>query len=157
LVRTLELDPRDAKAENNLGLVLEAEAQLDAALDAYRKSIEWQESSRRPSEQPYLNLGSLLLDQSRLAEAIPPLQKAVELAPADPTCRMKLGMAYLRGRKLAEAQPQLEEAVRLAPDDPAGHYQLGKLYKDLKLIERAKAEFARTAELQLRAASPNPR
>src|SRR5262249_6064860 len=141
--RALVLDPRDVKAENNLGLVLQAEAQADAALDAYRKAIAWQEAaarpenaqalsaaeSRHPSEQHYLHLGSLLLEQSHLAEAIPPLQKAVDLAPLDPTCRMRLGMAYLRSGKLAEAQPHLEEAVRLAPDDPAGHYQLGKLYK----------------------------
>ena len=210
-LRALELDPRDPKSENNLGLVLEAEAQLDAALDAYRKAIAWQESAaqasgqaasanvgagfspspvppaesaatnkatasapkndavsaqkndqaatapkhdRHLSEQPYLNLGSLLLQQSRLAESIPPLQKAVDLAPADPTCRMRLGMAYLRSGKLAEAQPQLEEAVRLAPDDPAGHYQLGKLYKELKLMAKAQSEFAKTESLHQRAASP---
>src|SRR6266478_9102680 len=59
----LQLDPRDAKAENNLGLILESEALPDAAMDAYRRAIQWQEQSVRPSEQPYLNLGSLLMEQ----------------------------------------------------------------------------------------------
>src|SRR5712692_9659904 len=89
----LALDPRDAKAENNLGLIFESEAQPDAAMEAYRKAIAWQEQSLRPREQPYLNLGSLLMEQSRLDEAIPLLEKGVELAPGDPTGHLKLGTA----------------------------------------------------------------
>ena len=152
----LQLDPRDAKAENNLGLILESEAQPDAAMDAYRKAVQWQEQSARPSEQPYLNLGSLLMEQSRVGDAVPLLQKAVELAPENAICRLKLGTAYLRLGKLAEAQRDLEKAVQLAPDDPAAHYQLGKLYKAMKALDRAKAEFDRTAELHSRAASSKP-
>ena len=152
----LGLDPRDAKAENNLGLILESEAQPDAAMDAYRKAIRWQEQSPHPSEQPYLNLGSLLMEQSRMGEAIPLLQKAVALAPRDAICRLKLGTAYLRLGRLTDAERDLEKAVQLAPDDPAAHYQLGKLYKEMKALDRAKAEFDRTAELQSRAASSKP-
>jgi Flp pilus assembly protein TadD len=152
----LELDPRDAKAENNLGLVFESQAQPDAAMDAYRKAIAWQEQSLHPGEQPYLNLGSLLMEQSRAGEAIPLLQKAVELAPANALCFTKLGTAYLRVGKLTDAQRNLEKAVQFAPDDPAPHYQLGKLYKELKDLNRAKVEFDRTAELQSRAASSKP-
>src|SRR6266436_2474029 len=152
----LQLDPHDAKAENNLGLILESEALPDAAMDAYRKAIQWQEQSVRPSEQPYLNLGSLLMEQSRVGDAIPLLQKAVELAPENAICRLKLGTAYLRLGKLTDAQRDLEKAVQLAPDDPAAHYQLGKLYKQMKALDRAKAEFDRTAELQSRAASSKP-
>jgi len=150
------LDPRDAKAENNLGLILESEAQPDAAMNAYRKAIRWQEQSPHASEQPYLNLGSLLIEQSQVGEAIPLLQKAIELAPKDAICRLKLGTAYLRLGKLTDAQRDLEKAVQLAPDDPAAHYQLGKLYKEMKALDRAKVEFDRTAELQSRAASPQP-
>ncbi len=152
--KTLELDPKDPKGENNLGLVLEAESKIDAALEAYRRAIEWQSQDRHPSEQPYLNLGSLLLDQSRLAEAVPNLQKAVELAPGNAACELKLGAAYLRLEKLQEALLHLTKAVALAPEDPAGHYQLGKVYKALKMANRAKVEFGKTEELQRRAASP---
>jgi len=152
----LALDSRDAKAENNLGLIFESEAQPDAAMDAYRKAIAWQGQSLRSSEQPYLNLGSLLMAQSREGEAIPLLQKAVELAPGDAICHMKLGTANLRLGKLTDAQRDLEKAVQLAPNDPVAHYQLGKLYKQMKALDRAKAEFDRTAELQSQAASPKP-
>jgi tetratricopeptide (TPR) repeat protein len=137
-------------------LILESEAQPEAAMDAYRKAIQWQEQAVRSSEQPYLNLGSLLMEQSRVSDAIPLLQKAVELAPLDALCRLKLGTAYLRLGKLIDAQRDLEKAVEFAPDDAAAHYQLGKLYKAMKAADRAKAEFDRTADLQSRAASSKP-
>src|SRR6267142_2243434 len=152
----LALDPRHAKAENNLGLIFESEAQPDAAMDAYRKAIAWQGQTLRSSEQPYLNLGSLLMAQSREDEAIPLLQKAVELAPGDAIGHMKLGTANLRLGKLTDAQRDLERAIQLAPNDAVAHYQLGKLYKQMKALDRAKAEFDRTAELQSQAASPKP-
>ena len=152
----LALDPRDAKAENNLGLIFESEAAPDAAMDAYRKAIAWQGQSLHSSEQPYLNLGSLLMEQSREGEAIPLLQKAVELAPGDAIGHMKLGTANLRLGKLTDAQRDLERAVQLAPNDAVAHYQLGRLYRQMKALDRAKAEFDRTAELQSQAASPKP-
>ena len=111
--KVLEIDPKNAKAENNLGLILESEAKPAEAMEAYRNAIAWQEQELRPSEQPYLNLGNLLIQENRMEEAIPLLRKAVEIAPADGSCHLKLGAAYLRTNQLKEAQVELEEAVRL--------------------------------------------
>jgi tetratricopeptide (TPR) repeat protein len=152
----LQLDPHDAKAENNLGLVFESQAQPEAAEEAYRKAIAWQAQSEHPSEQPYLNLGSLLLEQDHIADAIPALETAVKMAPNDATCHLRLGTAYLRAANLNDARRELEKSVQLAPDDPAAHYQLGKLYKQTHQMDKAKEEFDRTAELQSRAASSRP-
>jgi tetratricopeptide (TPR) repeat protein len=154
--RVLDLDPHDVKAENNLGLIFESSAQPDAAIDSYTKAIDWDQRSPHPSEQPYVNLGSLLLEQGRIEEAISALEKSVALAPNDGFCRLKLGTVYLRAGKLEAAQRELEKATSLEPDNPAAHYQLGKLYKQIRETDRAKAEFDRTAELQARAAGSSP-
>jgi Tfp pilus assembly protein PilF len=152
-LRVLDLDPRDAKAENNLGLIFESSAQPEAAIEAFRNAIAWQEQSPHPSEQPYVNLGNVLMEQGRTTEALGLLEKAVTLAPDNAFCRLKLGIAYLRARQLDGAQRELEKATQLEPDNAAAHYQLGKLYKAIHALDRAKAEFDRTAELQSRAAS----
>ena len=154
--KALQLNPRDWKAENNLGLVLESEAQPDAAAEAYRNAIAWQKANEHPSEQPYLNLGTLLLEEDRMPEAIPALQTAVAIAPGNGLCHLRLGTAYLRSGNLGEARGELEKSVELSPDDPAAHYQLGKLYKQMHELDKAKDEFARTGELQSRAASGKP-
>jgi tetratricopeptide (TPR) repeat protein len=148
----LALDPHNAKAENNLGLIFESDAQPSAALDAYGTAIAWEQKNSHPSEQPYVNLGSLLLEQGRTGEAIPQLEKSVTLAPNNGFCRLKLGTAYLRAGKLEYAQKELEKATLLEPENAVAHYQLGRLYKEIHAMDRAQAEFNRTAELQSRAA-----
>jgi tetratricopeptide (TPR) repeat protein len=148
----LDLDPHDAKAENNLGLIFESSAQPEAAMEAYGKAIAWQEQSPHVSEQPYVNLGKLLMEQGRPTDAIGPLEKAAGLAPGNAFCHLTLGNAYLRTRRLEGAQRELEKATQLEPDNAAAHYQLGKLYKQIHALDRARAEFDRTAELQSRAA-----
>jgi tetratricopeptide (TPR) repeat protein len=150
----LKLEPHHSKAENNLGLIFESEAKPDEALGAYRNAINWQEHSPTPSEQPYLNLGSLLLQQGSASDALQPLEKAVQIAPNNASCHLKLGSAHLRLGKLQEAQPELEEAARLEPENAAAHFQLGRLYKQLKLTDRAKKEFDRAGEIQSREARP---
>jgi tetratricopeptide (TPR) repeat protein len=149
--RVLELDPRDARAENNIGLILESGGKTEEALATYRNAIAWQKESSPSSEQPYLNLGSLLITMERTREAVAPLQKAVALAPNDAQCHLRLGTAYLHLGELNEAERELREAVRLAPDNAAAHYQLGRCYKQSKKIEAAKSEFDRVAEIQSQA------
>ncbi len=146
--RVLELDPHDARAENNIGLILESSGKTDQALAAYRMAISWQKENAPSREQPYVNLGSLLITLERAQEAIPPLREAVALAPSDAQCHLRLGTAYLHSNQLNEAERELREAVRLAPHDAAAHYQLGRCYKQAKKIEAAKSEFDRVAEIQ---------
>src|ERR1700719_695232 len=152
----LDLVPRDARAENNLGLILESEAKPGEALEAYRKAMEWQAGSAHRSEQPYLNLGSLLLELDRAGEAIAPLEKAVELGANNAGCHLKLGTAYLRTNRLLEAQRELEKAERLEPENAAIHYQLARFYKKMHRMDKAKIEFQRTEELPSRAARSRP-
>jgi tetratricopeptide (TPR) repeat protein len=150
--KLLELDPRNARAENNLGLILETEGQSSAALDAYRSAIAWQEQSGHLSEQPYVNLGNLLLEQGQTKEAFHPLQKAADLAPRNAYCHLKLGTYYRKVGMLEDAKVELESATQIEPDNAAIHYQLGRLYKETHALDRAQAEFDRAAELQSRAA-----
>jgi tetratricopeptide (TPR) repeat protein len=156
LLAVLDLDPRDARAENNLGLILESEAKPEEALEAYRKAMEWQTGSTHRSEQPYLNLGNLLLELDRAGEAIGPLEEAAELGGNNASCHLKLGTAYLRTNRLPEAQRELEKAARLEPENAAIHYQLARFYKQIHQMDKAKIEFQRTEELQSRAARTRP-
>ena len=151
--KVLELDPHDAKAENNLGLIFESAAQPEAAIDAYRKAIAWQEHSGQPNEQPYVNLGNLLMQEDQNQEAVEPLEKSVALAPKNAYCRLKLGTAYLRNRQFDQAQRELVMVTQLEPDNASAHYQLGRLYKEIHALDRAKAEFGRAAELHSRSAA----
>jgi tetratricopeptide (TPR) repeat protein len=145
--RSLALEPRSVKSEDNLGLTLAALERNDEAIAAYRTAIAWQAGAEHPSEQPLLNLGILLLEHNQLAESATLLEQAVAIAPTDPKIHEQLGRVYLAQGKLAEAAQHLERAVALAPDDSRLHYQLGQVYRRQGLADKAKAEFARTEAL----------
>lgn len=146
--QVLQIEPRDARAENNLGLIFESGGKTEDALAAYRNAIAWQKENVPSSEQPYLNLGSLLVTLDRADEAISLLRKAVELASTNSQCHLRLGTAYLHLNRLDEAQKELLEAVRLNPQDATTHYQLGRYYKQVKNMDAAKREFDRVSEIQ---------
>jgi tetratricopeptide (TPR) repeat protein len=152
----LDLDPRNAKAENNLGLILETEGNVLGAIEAYRKAIVWQEQTSQINEQPYVNLGNLLAEQGRTTEAAIPLEKAAALAPNNAYCHLTLGVFYRKIGDTEKARHELLRATELDPDNAIAHYQLGRLYKDVNDIARAKAEFDRTADLQGRATATKP-
>lgn len=147
--KCLELDPKNVRAEDNLGLSYEGLGKIDEAIAAYQTAISWQESKgvADASAGPYLDLGSLLLDQNRPQDALPHLQRAAEIAPRESRVHEKLGKAYAETSRLPEARKELEEAVKLAPRNGRLHFMLGQVYRRLGLLEKAKAEMELSGRL----------
>jgi tetratricopeptide (TPR) repeat protein len=143
----LKLEPRNAKAEDNLGLAYAGLGRGDDAFAAYRNAIRWQAERGERNPGPYLNLGSLLLDQNRPGEAVAYLRQAVELAPAHARGHEQLGKAYLQLDQLPEARAALEQAVRLAPESAPLHFMLGQAYRKSGWLDKARAELERAAAL----------
>jgi tetratricopeptide (TPR) repeat protein len=152
--RSLQLDPASAKAENNLGLTLEALNRVDDAIAAYRKALAMQNASPHPSEQPMLNLATVLIDRNQLDEALPLLKQAAQIAPRDWKILAQLGRLYAAKGDLNEAHDVLQRAVEIEPEKASLHFQLGQVYKKLGLTEKAQAEFAMTKKLMGTSSSP---
>ena len=74
------------------------------------------------------NLGNLLLDQDRLAEAETVFRAAVTARPESAGPRNNLGTVLVRLGRFEEAAAQFREAMRLAPDRIGGAFNLGLLY-----------------------------
>lgn len=145
--RCLHLEPRNVRAENNLGLSYEGLGDDKEADRAYLTSIRWQVGSEHPYPQPYLNLGMLLAREGDAAQAIPYLQTAVKLAPHNPKAHEQLGRTYEKMHMLGSAQSELKKAIDIAPNVSALHFQLGRIYHQEKKDELARKEFARCAVL----------
>jgi len=101
----------------------------------------------RSSEQPLLNLGTLLNKKGRHADAIAPLQQAIALAPSNSRCHEELSKAYAGTDQNQLAQQEMERAVLLDPKSPSLHYQLSQIYRKLGLPERAQAELKKSSDL----------
>jgi Flp pilus assembly protein TadD len=145
--KTLALNPRSVKGENNLGLAYEALNRNDDAVGAYRTAIAWQKDDPAPSEQPLLNLAILLQHRNQLSEAQQLLEQAATIAPKDPRIHENLGQVYLHTDRAADAVKEFADAIGLAPQNPRYHYLLGQAYRRTGEEGQAKQEFARSAAL----------
>jgi Flp pilus assembly protein TadD len=145
--KTLALNPRSVKGENNLGLAYEGLNRNDEAVRAYRTAIAWQKDDPSPSEQPLLNLAILLLHRNQLDESQELLEQAAKIAPKEPRIHENLGQLYLRTDRAADAVKEFSSAVMLAPQNPRYHFLLGQAYRRSGDAEQAKREFERSEAL----------
>jgi tetratricopeptide (TPR) repeat protein len=150
----LALDPHNVKAEDNLGLSYAALNRRDEAVAAYQKAIGWQADSLIKDSGPYIDLGTLLLDENRAEEAVGYLSQGAAISPEESRGHAGLGRAYSKLNNLPKAQDELEKAVLLAPDNGPLHYVLGQVYRKQGLLDKANAEFDRSTQLNGSHSSP---
>lgn len=79
----------------------------------------------------YNNLAIELAAANRVAEAVPLLERALELRPDFPQAHNNLGDDLNRLGRPREAVPHLRRALELQPEYPEAHYNLGAALMDL--------------------------
>jgi tetratricopeptide (TPR) repeat protein len=72
-------------------------------------------------------LGSALMAQGKLDEAIRQFQEVIRLKPDHADAHNDLGLAFDKQGQTGEAIRQFQEAIRLKPDHDDAHYNLGNL------------------------------
>jgi tetratricopeptide (TPR) repeat protein len=90
----LKLDPKNVKAEDNLGLSFAGMGRNEEAAAAYQQAIAWQEQSLAKNPRPYIDLGSLRIDENRPKEAVTLLLQAVEIDARDSKTHELLGHSH---------------------------------------------------------------
>ena len=114
-----------AEAHTFLGWALSFQGRLDEATAECVRAIEIDPEFGNP----YNDIGVYLMQQDRLAEAIPWLEQAKRAPRYEPRQfpYVNLGRIYVRQGKWIEALRELEEAVRLAPTDRSAAKALHEL------------------------------
>ncbi len=143
--RCLQVEPKHVKAQDNLGLSLQALGRYDQAQAAFLKAIEWQSNAPHKDPWPFIDLGSLYLEMNQPEKALDPLAQGIAIAPDTAKAYQQRGKAYLALQQLDKAQSDLEKAVQIAPASAPGHYVLGQLYQRQGKSEKAKEQFAQYA------------
>jgi tetratricopeptide (TPR) repeat protein len=145
--QSLKLEPRNVKAEDNLGLSYAGLGRNEEATAAYQQAMAWQEEAPLKNPGPYIDLGTLLIDLNRSGESVSYLLKAAEIAPRSSRAHELLGKAYTRLEEFPKAQAELERAIELAPQSANLHCMLAPVYRKQGLAEKAKSEFDRCAAM----------
>ena len=143
----LKLEPRNIKAETNVGLSYEALERADEAAQAFQNAIAWQSEGSAKDPEPFIELGHLYVNQNQPEKAVPYLTQSISILPKVSKAHEELGKAYSLLNKFPEAQAELEKAIELTPQAPNLHCLLAPVYRKQGLAEKAKAESDRCAAL----------
>jgi tetratricopeptide (TPR) repeat protein len=138
----ISIDPDNATAHLNLGIILESKGLIKESIKAYEKVIELKPSS----PVAYNNLAWLYASrmQDKLKDALKLAEKAKELVPDNSSVIDTLGWIYFLNGMYDEAMSELETAVGNAPLNPTIRYHLGMAYykKELRSLALAELEDA---------------
>lgn len=136
----IALDPRMARAYDNLGLCYYYQNQNDLAVANYEKAIELDRGSEHPSAWPYLDLAITQQFLNRLADAEKNLREAIRLDPGFAKAHFQLGTVLEDLQKPEAALDELKEAARLDPAYPEPHMALARVYHKLGQEASAREE-----------------
>jgi len=112
LHQELELDPRSAQAEYEIGEIYRKHGQLNEAVAAFRQALEF-----NPSATPVrLGLAKALLQLGQKTEALSALEPAAKTDPDDPSVHFLLAQIYGALGRISEAAQEEAEFKRLKPE-----------------------------------------
>lgn len=89
------------------------------------------------------SLGAILSKTGKPAEALPPMQKSVELNPGDPEAHNNLGNVLKDLGRLAEAESAYRRAIAVAPDYVESYSNLGNLLKEMNRLAESEENYKR--------------
>jgi len=143
----LKLEPRNIKAETNVGLSYEALERPGEASQAFDHAITWQTENAAKDPEPFIELGHLYVNQNQPEKAVPYLSQSIAIYPNISKAHEELGKAYSMLKRFPEAQAELEKAIELTPQAPNLHCLLAPVYRKQGLADKAQAESDRCAAL----------
>jgi len=176
--KSLELNPKSAKAHAILGIALVRQDKLDEAtghlLEAIRldptdyeahytlgqtltRQKKFDEAIRhfstvlrlRPDyTQAHGYMGSLLLARGALDQAEVHLSQALHLDPNYADAHYNMGQLMLRLKNLDEAVRYLSQAVQLVPDDAQAHYKLALVLAQQQQPGQAVVHYTKAVSLE---------
>jgi hypothetical protein len=130
------INPRDAEAHYQLGLIHQRRGQYPEAIERFQKAIEIDAGEI----DAHYQLGRIAREQGRAAQAIRHFESVVARDPkyARHEIWREVGATYVEAGDFANARPMLERYVEQRPYDPEGLYLLGVSLKTLGEAEKAR-------------------
>ncbi len=126
--KIIELNPDDAAAHYNLGVLLNDLKRYDEAEKEYREAIRVDPEYAAA----HSSLGDLLNNRGRYDEAEKEYKDAIRADPDDAIPHSNLGVLLNDLKRYDEAEKEYREAIRVDPDDAAAHSNLGSLLNGLE-------------------------
>ena len=142
--RSVQLNPQDTQAHNNLGVTLQGIGRLNEAEASYRQAI----ALKPDFAQAHNNLGSILQKLARLKESEASYRQAIALKPDYAQTYSNLGTLLIKLDRLNEAEASFRKAITLKPDYAEANYNLGNTLQELGRLNEAEASYRQAIALK---------
>lgn len=123
------LNPADASAHYNLGLIHQQRGEVDAARERFERAVQIDDDEI----DSHYQLGRIARQQNRLAEAVKHFEQVVSrnAAHAQYEVWREVGSTYLVASQFEDARTALEQFLEHRPSDPEGLYLMGRAHAGL--------------------------
>jgi tetratricopeptide (TPR) repeat protein len=123
------LNPADASAHYNLGLIHQSRGELDEARKRFERALEIDPEEVDASYQ----LGRIALQQKRYADAIQNFEHVVARNPAHAQHEVwrEVAATYIAAGQFEDARTALDQFLEHRPSDPEGLYLMGRAHAGL--------------------------
>lgn len=123
------LNPADASAHYNLGLIHQSRGELDAARERFERALQIDDGEIDAGYQ----LGRIARQQKRYADAIQNFEHVVMQNPAHSQFEIwrEVAATYIAAGQFEDARNALEQFLEHRPSDPEGLYLMGRAHAGL--------------------------
>jgi tetratricopeptide (TPR) repeat protein len=123
------LNPADASAHYNLGLIHQNRGELDAARERFERALQIDAEEIDASYQ----LGRIARQQKRYADAIQNFEHVVTRNPAHSQYEVwrEVAATYIAAGQFEDARTALDQFLEHRPSDPEGLYLMGRAHAGL--------------------------
>ena len=123
------LNPADASAHYNLGLIHQNRGELDAARERFERALQIDAEEIDASYQ----LGRIARQQKRYADAIHNFEHVVAKNPAHSQHEIwrEVAATYIAAGQFEDARNALDQFLEHRPSDPEGLYLMGRAHAGL--------------------------
>jgi len=129
----IRLKPEHFEARYNLALALEAQGNVDQAIEYFRKTVEL----RPDHAMAQARLGMALCSKGAIQEGLAPLSRAVDLDPANIEARYHLAVNLARVNQHNRAISHFLQVLRLNPGNTNALMSLATSYAQTNQIDKA--------------------
>jgi|SRR5215213_3636695 len=143
-IEAATINPRDASAHYQLGLIYQHRRQYAEAISGFQKAVE----IAHDETDAHFQLGRIAREQGRLQDAINYFGVVLEQDDKHSQSEIwrEIGATYVAASMFAEAKDALGKFIDRRPYDPEGLYYYGKTLEQLEQRDEAREVFARCVE-----------
>lgn len=138
------LNPADASAHYNLGLLYQKRGELDAAVTSFQRAVEIDDHET----DAHYQLGRIAREQGRLGEAVKHFEQVVRQNPthAHHEIWRETALVYYAAQQFPDALAMLDRFLQERPSDAQGHYWRGMTLQQLGRPHEAVEEMQNCVE-----------